>query len=229
MDGGGSYLLSAATGSGNRRSFINHVFATTDESKSEVLNSLQYAVLSLLPVVLLNKTVSLLIPEPDTDKSSLEVIAEVLFQVAILFVGIILVHRVITYIPTYSGYSYDALSLVHLTIPFMVLLLSMQSKIGTKVNILVERVVDLWNGETHGSTRKRARVASGMMPGPSMSTNFPNFVGNPASTPTSIASSMPSSSSLDIGVPTRAPAQTAYDMLSPGPLPASSVLGSSFA
>ena len=39
----------------NSSSFINHVFNFDDDSKSEMSNIMQYGILSVIPIVLLNK------------------------------------------------------------------------------------------------------------------------------------------------------------------------------
>jgi hypothetical protein len=63
-----------------------------------------------------------------------------------MFIGIVLIHRVITYFPTYSGYKYEAFNLTTVVLAFLVIVLSLQTKLGIKVNILVDRVMELWNG-----------------------------------------------------------------------------------
>ena len=45
--------LSKATN--GKPSFFKHVFNFNDDSKSEMMNIIQYAVLALIPVVLMNK------------------------------------------------------------------------------------------------------------------------------------------------------------------------------
>ena len=62
------------------KSFFKHVFNFDDETKSEILNILQYSVIAIIPVVILNKTMQKYVPEADDNKSSLEVTAEVLIQ-----------------------------------------------------------------------------------------------------------------------------------------------------
>ena len=136
--------------------FLNHVFSTTDESKAEVLNVLQYAILALIPVFLLNKLIQRFIPEADLEKSSLELTLEIFIQLSVIFVGVILIHRIITYIPTWSGFKYEHLTLINAIIPFLVIILSIQSKLGLKSNILYERVLELWNGPTMEDKKKAA-------------------------------------------------------------------------
>jgi len=131
---------------GQRKSFIGHVFSTTEEGKAELLNVIQYAILGIIPIVVLNKLVQRFIPEADSEKSSLELSVEVMLQIMIMFCGIVLIHRVISYIPTYSGFKYENLTLTNVILAFLVIILSIQTKLGIKVNILVDRVGELWNG-----------------------------------------------------------------------------------
>jgi len=163
LSGGGSTLV--------RKTFFNHVFSTTEEGKAEVLNVIQYAGLALIPVVVLNKIIQRFIPEPDPDKSSLEILVEVLLQIIVIFVAMVLIHRSITYVPTYSGFKYDSLILTSTVLTFLIIVLSIQTKMGIKVSILAERVGDLWNGTDsrsqeeesgNGGYRVRQPISSGV-------------------------------------------------------------------
>jgi len=146
--------------SDSRKSFLSHVFSTTEEGKAEIMNVVQYSVLALIPVFILNKLIQRFIPEADLEKSSLELTIEILIQLTIIFIGIILVHRIISYIPTYSGFKYEHLSLVNAIIPFLVIILSIQSKLGLKANILYDRVLELWNGPSSEDKKKNAMKKS---------------------------------------------------------------------
>lgn len=130
----------------NQNTFINHVFDSSDEGKAEILNVIQYSLTAILPVVMLNKTIQKFIPEADVEKSSLELLAEIFIQIVVMFIGVVLIHRVITYFPTYSGYKYEAFNLTTVILAFLVIVLSLQTKLGIKVNILVDRAYELWNG-----------------------------------------------------------------------------------
>lgn len=137
----------------NQNTFISHVFCTSDEGKAEILNVIQYSLSAVLPVVLLNKTIQKFVPEADIEKSSLELLAEIFIQIVVMFIGIVLIHRVITYFPTYSGYKYEAFNLTTVILAFLVIVLSLQTKLGIKVNILVDRALELWNGP--GAEKKK--------------------------------------------------------------------------
>jgi len=130
----------------NKDTFISHVFSTRDEDKAEMLNIIQYALIAIIPVVILNKTIQRFIPEADPDKSSIELLVEISIQLVLIFIGIILIHRIISYVPTYSGFKYENLSLTNVIIAFLIIVFSIQSKIGMKTNILVDRINVLWNG-----------------------------------------------------------------------------------
>lgn len=133
-----------------KKTFLSHVFSMSEESNAEVLNVIQYSSLGVLPIIILNKSIQKFIPEADPDSSSIELLAEIFIQLVIMFVGIIIIHRIITYIPTYSGFKYENLTLTNVVLAFLVIVLSIQTKLGLKVNILIDRALELWNGpSTH--------------------------------------------------------------------------------
>jgi hypothetical protein len=140
----------------NKKGFLSHVFSTTEEGKAEILNVIQYSVMGVVPIVILNKSIQRFIPDADPDNSSLELLAEILIQLVIMFCGIIVIHRVITYFPTYSGFKYENLVLTNVILAFLVLVLSIQTKIGLKANILFDRLVELWEGPSSDSKRTNA-------------------------------------------------------------------------
>jgi len=139
----------------SRPTFFSHVFSTTEDGKAELLNVVQYSTLGVIPVVALNKLIHRFIPDADPDKSTLEVLAEIFFQLVVMFCGIVIIHRIITYIPTYSGFKYDNLVLTNVILAFLILVLSIQTKLGLKVNILVDRISELWNGPEDSRDPKR--------------------------------------------------------------------------
>ena len=83
-----------------KQGFFKHVFNFDEDSKAEMLNIIQYAVLALIPVVILNKLMQRFVPEADDEKGSIEITAEVLAQLIVMFLVILLIHRRITFIPT---------------------------------------------------------------------------------------------------------------------------------
>ena len=131
----------------NGKSFFKHVFNFNDESKSEMMNIIQYAVLALVPVVIMNKAMQRFVPEADEEKGNLELVGEVVLQVVVMFMGILLIHRIVTYVPTYSGEKYVDFSVTNIILATLVIIHSLQTKLGEKVSILVDRVIQLWEGQ----------------------------------------------------------------------------------
>lgn len=126
--------------------FLKHVLNFDDTGKSEMLNMLQYSVLSIVPIVCLNKIIQKFIPEADDAKGSFELLAELLAQMFTMFLGIILINRIVTYLPTYSGVKYMEINLVNIVLGFLMIVFSLQTKLGEKVNIILARVLELWDG-----------------------------------------------------------------------------------
>lgn len=127
-------------------SFFKHVFNFDEDSKAEMSNLAQYVVLSLIPIVILNKIMQRYVPEADDEKGSFEILAEVLAQVLFMFFGILLIHRIVTYVPTYSGEKYPTWSVIGAVVPMLVILTSLQTKLGEKISILFDRLVEVWEG-----------------------------------------------------------------------------------
>jgi len=138
-----------------KTTFFSHVFSTSEDGKAEILNVVQYAIFAIIPVVLLNKSIQRFIPDADPDKSSLEIIIEILIQLIVIVIGIVIIHRVITYIPTYSGFKYEHLTLTSVILAFLIIVLSIQTKLGIKVNILIDRLDELWNGPSQQEKQKQ--------------------------------------------------------------------------
>ena len=140
--------------------FFKHVFNFEDESKSEMSNIVQYSILSLVPIVLLNKSMQKYVPEADDKKGSLEVLAEIVIQVVYMFLGLFFIHRIITYIPTYSGVNYPDFNVIFIILAVLMVVLSLQTKLGDKVGILIDRVSDLWEGKS-GDKKGASKSGSG--------------------------------------------------------------------
>ena len=127
--------------------FFRYVFNFDEDNKATIMNMLQYTILSIIPVLLILKITKHIIPEEDESKGSLEIILESVSQVIIIMLAIWFTNKIINYIPTYSGEKYHAFNEISFIIPFMVILATMQTKLGAKFNILIERTVNLYKGE----------------------------------------------------------------------------------
>ena len=134
---------------GNKSStnFMNHVFNFDENSKIDMLNIVQYSIISIVPIVILNKSIQKFVPEADETKGSVEIVFEVLIQIVSMFIGLLFVHRLITYIPTYSTSPYPEYNIIYSVLPLLMILMSLQTKLGDKVSIIVDRLYELWEGK----------------------------------------------------------------------------------
>jgi len=219
--------LQEAGAESGRKTFFTHVFDMTQEANGEIMNVTQYAVLGIIPVLVLNKLIQRFAPEADPDSSSIELLVEILLQVVVMFVGIIFIHRVITYLPTYSGFRYEHLTVTNVVLAFLIIVLSLQTKLGIKVNILYDRLLDLWNGtsgdDKKSNVRSRVRVndsATNIIHNPSQADFLDTGSSSGMFPPAPVVQSKPNSSYdyMMRGAP-QAPM---------GPAPANSILGGAF-
>ena len=133
--------------------FFKHVFNFSDDSKSDMLNICQYSIVALIPVVIVNKIMQKYVPEAEDSKSSLEILAEIIIQVIGMFFGLLFIHRIITFVPTYSGVNYPEYNIIFNVLAVLMVTLSLQTKLGEKVSILVDRINELWNGKQNTKTK----------------------------------------------------------------------------
>jgi hypothetical protein len=150
--------MESSGGDDSKKNFVKHVFSFDDDSKSEILNIIQYSLIALIPVVVLNKTMAKYIPEADENKGTLEIVAEVLIQVISMFMGLLIIHRVITFVPTYSGTKYPEYNITFIVLAVLMITLSLQTKLGEKVGILFDRTTELWHGKAEKPGVKKGNV-----------------------------------------------------------------------
>lgn len=154
-------------GSKRGSSFVDHVFRLDEQQQGVLLNIVQYTIIGFVPILIMLYLVRTYVPEPDDHKATLMILVEIIGQILFMFVFIYFIHRVITYIPTYSGYRYSEFNFTTTILGILMILLSIKTKLGEKVQILVERAIELVGGETSynavagGVTAKGAHGASG--------------------------------------------------------------------
>ena len=124
---------------GGKESFFKHMTRFNEDTKAELSNMCQYLLIAYLPILGLNKLVQTYVPEADDRKNSLEIMAEILLQVIVMFLGMYIIQRFITYFPTYSGEKYSNFHIENIIMVTLFIILSIQSKLGEKTNILMER------------------------------------------------------------------------------------------
>ena len=149
--------------------FFNYVFNFDSDNKAILLNMFQYIFIALIPIIVVLKLIKEYIPEDDDKKESIELILEIVIQIGVLFIAIYLIDKIIRYFPTYSNVPYTKFNEISFIIPTLVLIMTMQTKLGAKINILYDRVLELWNGKNQskgGNNQGNIRVSQPIvMPG----------------------------------------------------------------
>lgn len=142
--------------------FFNYVFNFDSDNKAILLNMFQYIIIALIPIIILLKLIKEYIPEEDDKKESIELIIEIIIQLGVLFIGMYLIDKIIRYFPTYSNVPYSKYNEISFIIPTLVLIMTMQTKLGSKINILYDRILEMWNGKTQskgGNNQANIRVS----------------------------------------------------------------------
>jgi|LauGreDrversion4_2_1035121.scaffolds.fasta_scaffold01860_13 hypothetical protein len=118
--------------------FVSHVFNFEKDSRNEMANIIQYTLIGIILISLLNRGIEEYMPEPEETKGTVPLLMEIAVQCIVLFIGILFIHRIITYIPTLSGIKYMDQNVITVILPALIVLLSTNS-LGRKVNILLDR------------------------------------------------------------------------------------------
>lgn len=149
--------------SDDSKNFFKFVFNFDDDNKCELLNLFQYALIAIIPIILILKAVKNLIPEEDDSKGSLEIFAECIGQI-ILILGLMwFSDKIIRFIPTYSKCEYSKFIPTNFILPFLIILFTMQTKLGAKINILSDRLIDLWHGRSNEPPPKNGGNSGGVV------------------------------------------------------------------
>ena len=134
-----------------KNNFVEHVFKFDDGAKTDLLNGIQYILFALIFVTILNSALGRIMTDADESKGDVELFGEIMVHLIIMFVGLIMVDRIITFIPTYSGSEYKPINMMTLIFVFIVLQMDSESVLGRKMRMLLERVNEVWDGAREGN------------------------------------------------------------------------------
>lgn len=151
--------------------FFSYLFNFEGDNKASILNMIQYTIIAIIPVIVVLKLIKHYVPEDDDTKPSIEILAEVVFQLVIIFLSIWFIDRIIRFIPTYSGVCYFKFNETNFIIPILIVLITMQTKLGAKINLLIDRLMELWTGKSskvqstqQNNVRIRQPLANSIVP-----------------------------------------------------------------
>ena len=140
---GGSNLQNSSGISNN--GFIKHVTRFDSETKSELSNLLQYLIIVIVPIYVLNRTINGVIPKFNESKGNIELLGEVIMQVISLLLGIYIIHRIVIYIPSFSGNNLGDLNFMNVVL--IIVFSGLNSENGKKINHVYNRLLGAWNGD----------------------------------------------------------------------------------
>ena len=143
------------SGSNDNDGFIKTVFPFDESQKGTLLNILQYSVLAIIPIVILLKLIKEYVPEADDDKGSLVLSVEVVGQIFVMFIALYFIHQIIAYVPTYSGKGYGDVNIINIVAPILFIAITMQTKLGEKIHMLIDRVMDIYDGQVSNKTQPK--------------------------------------------------------------------------
>ena len=141
--------------------FFKYVFNFDEENKNGMMNMIQYTILSIIPVLITLRLIKQIIPEEDETKGSLEIVLESVGQIILIILAIWFTNKIIRFIPTYSGEAYSKFNEINFIIPFIIILATMQTKLGAKLNILIDRVIELWQGKKEAPAKGQQQGGQG--------------------------------------------------------------------
>ena len=129
--------------------FISRVSEFDTDTKNNMMNGLQYCILSLVPIIILTKLSSHLFSSIDANsKGSIELLAEILLQLVVVVIAVLLIHKVIGAIPTYSGaqfvpFNYTTFAVGYLFASFV----NNHCNLADKIGVLISRLDEAWSGK----------------------------------------------------------------------------------
>ena len=132
-----------------KKGFFRYVFNFDDTNKAQLMNFYQYMFIAVPLVLLSLKSLNYFSPDVDDDKGTLEILFEIIISLNWIILTIWFINKIIRYIPTKSGMQYPIFNEPNFIIAFLIVLFTMNTKIGNKINILIERLLDLYNGKTN--------------------------------------------------------------------------------
>ncbi len=125
---------------GSGSSFVSYMFSLSEGEKVEIINMLQYLILAIIPILLLNKLIKTYLPPVDRSKSPIEMATEIVIHLVILFTFVFFIHKLILYIPTYTKNPYPAINFLPVVLPLLIVLFSLDKNLNEKSTILLNKL-----------------------------------------------------------------------------------------
>lgn len=123
--------------------FFTYVFKLSKFKQEDLMNIVQYTLLSIAPVILIVYFSKKYFPHVREDDSSLYIFVITVIQLLFMIIGIFFIDRIINYIPTLSGKYYETINLTTIVIIFVLFMLLINGGFRERTKILLFRF-DTW-------------------------------------------------------------------------------------
>lgn len=168
----------------NKEGFIARVMEIDNKDKFNLLNGVQYVALSIVPIAVMEKIIHHFFDNKHPEeKGSIELLVEIMAEFALTLILIFGINKVIVEIPTYSDTPMTRINYTTLAIGILVSRFASGCDIRSKLDVLIHRTQDLWEGKTSQDSSASKTSARNNH----ISVSQPNS-GRPATVPTHQAS-----------------------------------------
>ena len=131
------------TGGGNieRVNIFKHVFSFDNKTKNSLMNSVQYLILLILPLKIINDILEYLFENQTySNRNNFVIIIEIIIEMILIIVMVLLIHRFITYIPTYSGKEMDGINLIQIAIMVAFYKIHTNERFRLKIDYIIKKI-----------------------------------------------------------------------------------------
>jgi len=127
--------------------FIDHMTKMDEDTKSLLMNTIQYALLSIIPILGLQCIIETVFPEFEESKGNFELAVEIVGQLVFTMISLFFIHRLICFIPTYSKEPLSTINFVTVALIYVLTIVYNKSdNLGKKIQSLVKKMKNLWYG-----------------------------------------------------------------------------------
>lgn len=126
---------------------VSYMTSPGKDATDELQNMIQYAVLALIPMVIVVRGIHMALPDVEHEKGTMEITAELVGHIVLIVCGIWISDRLVRYLPTYSGTPYYPPAIVSALPVLVLLLIAVDGRISSKIRIIVDRLME--RGESH--------------------------------------------------------------------------------
>ena len=123
--------------------FFTYVFKLSRFKQEDLMNIVQYSILSVVPVMLFIYFTKKYFPTVNDKDTSLYIFIITFIELIFMIVGIFFIDRMVNYIPTYSGKYYETINLTTIILIFVLFMLLTHGGFRQRTSVLLQRF-DNW-------------------------------------------------------------------------------------